>query len=1193
MDRIKRNLTAAVAMLLCVCAILGMALTVGATDTTDLNYGMAGSESNLTLSHSELLALLYPGIEQSEAERLYADERLLSLTYNSNIPQEKVRTLYHKESGVLDITATPYSYVAENGSRVEWTPKNVTIDGRTLSFSKSGDVYVCNYDGLHYADDFEMVVNFSWSVVLDASVTEMLLLRAGEDGARISEDLARYEREMKQYLDDMAAHEAFVAFERDKKAHDDYTAAYSTYLIKRAEYEAYVEEQAKYDAEAAAFAQYQIDAAIYQLAWDKYQTYSDFMEKYGQDYAEYLAYSRQMDRIAEKLSVMEMMIVRDSNGWSLYRDIQGKTVSTVLENKDRLTQIGYTRADDAAEATEALRVLLKGYVSLRATAYPTIYAKNKALYTYYQEHYEAIKANFIKLYEALYNLYGNGVIIDTLEKENKGAHFRQFLASLYIARCCLDDTMVMSMDWTPGKNFKNTLSYWVEPLHMISDNVQAAPGTVTYPEREVKKIVPPEAVDYPGDAPDRVDPPSIEDPDDMDEPEEPEFVADPGDPPPFVEKPTNMPVAPTYSDAERAWSEQYTAIDYDARRALLGERTLELSATLCRAVSVDNSFKVTFYSHDGKTVCFEQVLRYGDSADMIDYSFRPVRENTAQYTYEFIAWTLFSGEVWKGEQIESDLSFIPKYRSHLCEYTVVWIIDGVPLTQRYTYGSTPVYPYVLEKAPTEEFTYAFSGWDREIATVTGDATYTGFYSATRITYTVTWKFGNGKEVVQVYGAKELPSLDAELNYATATHFYTFKHWNRNVVPVTSDVTYIASYQATPFSMDAYGVLTEVEQNEKSLVVSLKSPAVYFSTLSQYALDVEKDLILQSGDVGVLISVDALRLLQNAGCTRIALEQSELERGTSYRVCIYDLFGNLLTPECLTVTVLAYYTAGTGSVPVAYRAEADGWSVLSCTRSGGVMRAEHLVAEAFLIRSEYSLQYASVANCNILSLPAYAPAGSWVDLAAKCTYGYEIVGATVTCSDGSVIEVVGKGFTMPESAASVQIKVEKIVYRVSFVVNGEVVSYREYGLGEEIVLPSSPTMDPGDGYVYTFAGWSPEATLAIGDERDLIFEAKFLKGILNDNAEQQKLVDNAITKRLILYGVLAFLLPVSLVLSIVFRKRIKKFIVRTVRRIRRQPLEEMKEESSELASDVEQSTEDECDAATEESEPSNGGSDLNE
>ena len=384
-------------------------------------------------------------------------------------------------------------------------------------------------------------------------------------------------------------------------------------------------------------------------------------------------------------------------------------------------------------------------------------------------------------------------------------------------------------------------------------------------------------------------------------------------------------------------------------------------------------------------------------------------------------------------------------------------------------------------------------------------------------------------------------------------------------------------------MDAYGVLTEVEHTEKSLIVSLKSPMVYFSTLSQYALDVDKDLILQSGDVAVQIDVEALQLLQSMGCTRIALEQSTLDCGASYRVRVYDLFGNDLFPENLTVTVLAYYTAGMGSVPVAYRAEAEGWSVLDCTRGGGVMSAEHLVAEVFLVRSEYSLQYASVANCNTLTLPAYAPAGSWVDMNAKCTYGYEIVGVTVTCADGSVIEVVGKGFTMPESAATVQIKVEKIVYRVSFVVNGVVISYREYSLGDEIALPQNPTMDPGDGYVYTFAGWSPEATLAIGDERDLIFEAKFLKGILNDNKEQQKLVDNAITKRLILYGVLAFLLVVSLVLSIVFRKRIKKFISRTVRRIRRLPNEEIKLEFSDDARDdgIEQEPEPEQEIAMEE------------
>ena len=90
-------------------------------------------------------------------------------------------------------------------------------------------------------------------------------------------------------------------------------------------------------------------------------------------------------------------------------------------------------------------------------------------------------------------------------------------------------------------------------------------------------------------------------------------------------------------------------------------------------------------------------------------------------------------------------------------YQIDWDTDGdgdVDETEYVAYGETPSHEDG-SKASTTDTVYTFTGWDPEIVTVTGTATYTARFSSDTRTYTVTVPTGEGY-TIQYSGGTELP-----------------------------------------------------------------------------------------------------------------------------------------------------------------------------------------------------------------------------------------------------------------------------------------------------------------------------------------------------------------------------------------------------------------------------------------------------
>ena len=1165
-QRTKKIMSAAVSLLICLIMLTGMIPNVLANHTEqsaqrsaatarDLAFALYGSENNLTLPADELFGKLFSSLNLSQAEAIYIKDNLFSLTYNASIPSDTVQTTYHKDTGVLDVRVSVYSYTAENGSVVRWIPKKAIVGDVEQSLSFDGDAYVCNFGDLYQAEkDFDMEVIFSWTVTIPENVVEMLLLQSRYDGVAAEEALTKYREELDAYNDALAAYNACIQYERDRAARDRYERELAQYILDKAAYDVYLEKKQVYDTQKKAYDEYLAAVKAYEDAWDEYEIYKNFMEDYGQQYADYLVYQQQMDAVFANLNIMDAMYVADSREWRFSSSVLGSLVDMVIENRAELEKVAFTEGDAVANSTMVIRTILNEYLYIRYNKwYPSQYEKFKSIYAYYSEHYRELSDNITLLYDALKLLYGNDVVVEYIETKGKGEHFRQFLAQLYVFKCCLSDAEAINPAWTPHTRLNQTLAQVLEPCHMLKD-IQSDPLKSPYPETEVKEIVPPvDQVEPPVGPPAVVFPPTEDEPKAVAKPVEPTFVADPGEAPPDAAHPGNIPPTHTLTPTQVAWATDYRAVDYQSREALVGAQTLTLETTMTRNISIDNLFRVAFYTHDGMPIGEPQYFHYGDNANAIQYPTVPTRENTAQYTYRFSGWRLFNGEEREGSVITSDISLIATYEEQVRFYRVSWEIDGVLLEtpKTYAYGAIPSPTKYVPNVKTENYKeYVFSGWSPSVEPVTGDVTYRGSYTEAIRYYTVTWILDGGERIEkQSVLAGTMPVYTGNKDYVKDSYRYRFSHWSSTVSIVGSNVTYEAVYhEGTPLTTDADGSVCRVEIASDLLLVTV-GRSVALRSLADYAIAGEKDILLRHGNMAAQISCEAIQtLLQNA-CMRIGFSAEELDGKTVYTLGFYNIAGQSLDIQ-IPVTLIYDYPDGASGVPLCYRIDGDTEVRLEGIRADGTLIMEHVGGGVFLPQMEHYIRYDTVANCNTLKLPLQAAVGTWIDFGlATCVYGYEVKGVVLTYANGETETLDTFGFEMREDVTSAKLVIERVIYRVSFVVDGVVIETREYFMGEEIAKPADPNLDRGDGLIYTFSGWSPHVTLAIGENRDLVYTAQFFASHAVTLEELRAQETNAITKRLILLAVLALLVIVAIVLSIVFRKRIASVIVRVVRFIR--------------------------------------------
>lgn len=1119
-----------VALFLCAFLFLGALLPAAAEPSVSLDYGIDGMDTNASYSATELYQKLF-GTSPTPAEGSYLESQGLTMHYNPLIPTSQIKTDYQSDTGTLSVTVSPYRYIAANGVEVLWLPTRAVIDGQEVTLTETDGVYVCKLTDHYRSEDFEMSVDYTWTVEIPESVVAELRTSAYTAGSTAIALRTEYEQALEAYRSAVAEYEAW-----------------QTYLEKKAAYDAYCTALAAYNASKEAYEQYlsAYDAYLTELdAYRQWQDYFDFLDDYREhfeEYSRYQTYLNAMNAVKEKLRLMDSLFLTDSHGWQMYASVMGDTVSTVISHKDELVdylQCSEADVDLAGQATEQLRVLLREYAAIRKQKYATDYEKIAAKYNYYLEHYEELKLNFTDLYRSLNALFQNTFVERVLKSEGKRDHYLQFVGQLYVLSTCLDQNGNRNENWTIGGK---RLQEVVEENQLLEDG-DWNPHLTALPEymEEVQYI-------------EIIERPTVPQP--LRQPEPPKTVAAPGTPPREVadpdaegipaernEHPGDAPIAPDFDAVTSALMQEIDTGVLKPYTGKIAPTKLQFHNTVTRMVSIRNLKTVNFYNYDG-TLLHQAMVSFGES---LSYAV-PTRENTPEYSYRALGWVTLEGTSVNLQSIETDLDLYPHYERTRRIYTVTWKVIGVDrdgdgldddFSSFWSYGSTPSpgHDVPISSYETEFYRYVFAGWDKPITSVTGDVTYIGTMQQIPKEFTVTWVLEDGNtRVDESYAYGTVPEYRGDLTVRSDSVLYTFIGWNKPLLPISGNVTYIAQYEKRPLAIGGANKTLEISYTENLMIVHAGSYASINANAAMTLASANEQplrILWDDGNALELSAAQASRLCQ-VGCTRIVLQHLE---ENNVRICELHFY-NSAGEELSFAEEIARWDLPTevkNGCKAIFDLETENGIVRLDTESLSVLGG---------IRLHQFDSYPVVAEqsplCNVMSLNKRVVVGETVSLKLSCLLGYEVSGAVVRTADGTELVVNDLSFVMPDSEVTVTLTVTEIRYHLRFLVDGVLWSEATYAYGETIVLPDTPTKADDPNYVYSFVGWGTVPAIACGTEKELCFEAVFsaaTKDVDYDTGHN----NNRLAEVILPIGLTIFVLlvvVVALILRRVFVKRNK-------------------------------------------------------
>lgn len=226
-------------------------------------------------------------------------------------------------------------------------------------------------------------------------------------------------------------------------------------------------------------------------------------------------------------------------------------------------------------------------------------------------------------------------------------------------------------------------------------------------------------------------------------------------------------------------------------------------------VSVKANWNINYYTvkfvDDNDEVISQNSYPFGTSVSDIIVPQDPQKESTIEESYTFAGWDK------PITNVEEDVTYKATYDSQINQYTIN-ILNIDPASGEVFGAGTYDYGSEITISTKPNTGYHFVKWNdgdtnpEKTITVTKNMNFTALCE--RDVFTVTW-LNDDDSIIRTkrvpYGI--IPKYDGETptKQADVQYTYTFAGWNAELVPVTQDVTYKATYESNINSYKIEGI----------------------------------------------------------------------------------------------------------------------------------------------------------------------------------------------------------------------------------------------------------------------------------------------------------------------------------------------------------------------------------------------------
>lgn len=493
---------------------------------------------------------------------------------------------------------------------------------------------------------------------------------------------------------------------------------------------------------------------------------------------------------------------------------------------------------------------------------------------------------------------------------------------------------------------------------------------------------------------------------------------------------------------------------------------------------VTDLFTITLNNVDGEGASWSGKFGVGSipfyNKNNDDIPVDPEKAPDATTEYIFDGWSLTSGgsKLASLPQVTAEATYFALFRSEPRKYTVIWKnYNGVVLEtdEKVPVGTTPTYDGAEPTKPADASgTYEFTGWNPEVAAVTGDAEYTATFAKIGPKYTIIWKDADGTVLETDNNVPEntIPTYDGAtpVKAADAQYTYTFSGWTPSVVSAVANATYTATYTQT---VNTY---TITWQNADGTILKTDENVAYGTTPSYTGAQPVKPADAQYSYTFSGWSPAITSVVGNV--TYIATYTQSVN---TYTVVWKDEDGTVLeTDENVPYGSTPTYNAATPqkASTAQYSYSFSGWNPNVAAVAGDVvytaMYTQAVRTYTVIWQNENGTQLEKDENVPYGTTPAYN--GSTPAKESTAQYSY-----TFSSWSPAVVEVTEDATYTATFTSQVR------SYAITFVDEDgtTVISAQTLDYGAMPTAPADPQKPATAQYTYTFSGWNPTVATVTG------------------------------------------------------------------------------------------------------------------